>query len=235
MSTTFGVISVIGGTGAQGRGLAFRLASAGHDVVIGSRIFERAQAAANELNGLLPTGARIGAETNGDAAAAAALAIIALPYDPQTQALSELPERLEGKIVVSCMNPLAFDARGPYGLEVPHGSAAEQVAAVLPGTTVTAAFHHVSARNLLDASPPDEDILVCGDDTDAKNIVMQLARDVGGRRGIDAGALRMSRYLEPMTAVLISINKKYRTHAGISVTGLQDELDGGALPSRRSA
>jgi NADPH-dependent F420 reductase len=235
-SSTFGVIGIIGGTGAQGRGLAFRLASAGHEVVIGSRTFERALDAANGLNALLPQGRpRIGAASNADAAIAASLAIIAVPYDPQAEALSELAGLLDGKIAVSCLNPLGFDAKGPYGLDVPQGSAAEHIAALLPETAVAAAFHHVSARNLLDDSPPDEDILVCGDDPGVRSVVMELARDVGGRPGIDAGPLRMSRYLEPMTAVLISINKNYRAHAGISITGLPEQDHAGEPELRRPA
>ena len=122
------------------------------------------------------------------------------------------------------MNPLAFDKRGPHGRVVDggEGSAAESAQRIAPESTVVGAFHHVSAVTLWgDADYLDhEDVLVCGDSDEGKAVAIELARCVTGRDGIDAGKLRLARQLEPLTAVLISINKKYKVHSGIKVSGL---------------
>src|SRR5690606_5804039 len=130
-----------------------------------------------------------------------------------------------GKVVVSCANPLGFDRAGPYGLAVPEGSVAEQAAALLPESRVVGAFHHLSAVNLLGDADllSHEDVLVCGDDPEAKQLVMELAATITGRPGIDAGGLRLACQLEPFTAVLISINKRYRVHSGLAVSGLPSD------------
>jgi NADPH-dependent F420 reductase len=124
--------------------------------------------------------------------------------------------------VISCVNPLAFDKQGPYGLVVEAGSAAESTAALHPGAAVVGAFHHVSAVSLWsDAEFLDhEDVLVCGDSSEAKAVAISLASAVVGRDGIDGGALRLARQLEPLTAVLISINKRYKVQSGIRIGGL---------------
>lgn len=215
-------VALIGGTGPQGRGLGYRFARAGHQVVLGSRDAERAQATADELAGRLPAEARPRGATNAQAAAAADLVVLAVPYRGHRELVTGLRTELAGKVVVSCVNPLGFDREGPYGLAVPEGSAAEQAATLLPDSAVVGAFHHLSAVNLLGEADllSDEDVLVCGDDVDAKQQVMELAATITGRLGIDAGRLRMARQLEPFTAVLISINKRYRAHAGLAVSGL---------------
>jgi len=124
--------------------------------------------------------------------------------------------------VISCVNPIGFDAHGPFGLDVPAGSAAEAAAALLPEAQVVGAFHHVSAVSLWRSEEPlsHEDVLVCGDDPLAKGIAIELAQAVTGRDGVDAGRLRMARQLEPLTAVLISINKRYKARSGIAISGL---------------
>ncbi|MBX6356127.1 MAG: NADPH-dependent F420 reductase [Micromonosporaceae bacterium] len=215
-------IAVIGGTGPQGKGLGFRFALAGHSVLIGSRSQERATAAAEEIAARLPAGATITGKDNATAAGSAEICVLAVPFAGHDDLVTSLRDQLAGKIVVSCVNPLGFDKAGPYGLAVDGGSAAERAAALLPQSRVVGAFHHLSAVRLLaDDKPLDaEDVLVCGDDKTAKQLVMDLATAVVGRPGVDAGRLRMARQLEPLTAVLISINKRYRTHAGIAVTGL---------------
>ena len=136
--------------------------------------------------------------------------------------MAALREPLRGKVVIDCVNPLGFDKQGPFALPVPEGSAAQQAAALLPDSRVTAAFHHVSAVTLWgeDDYLDHEDILVCGDSAEGKAVAIELARSVTGRDGVDAGALRLARQLEPLTAVLISINKKYKVHSGIRVAGL---------------
>ena len=148
------VIGVLGGTGDQGRGLARRLALAGSRVIIGSRDAGRAVAAAASI-GRPPqlTGA-----ANADAARAADVVIAAMPWEGHRELLESLAGVLEGKILIDCVNPLGFDSRGAYPLEVPEGSAAQQAAAVLPGTRVVGAFHHVSAVLLLDPEVAELDL-----------------------------------------------------------------------------
>ena len=216
-------IAVIGGTGPQGKGLAFRWARHGHTVVLGSRSADRAEAAAAEIRERVPD-ADVSGAGNADAAAGAEVVVLAVPYDGHDDLVDDLAAVLEGKTVVSCVNPLGFDRQGPYGLDLPRGSAAEAAAAIVPEARVVGAFHHVSAvslwgeRDYLD----HEDVLVCGDDEEAKQVVIELARSVTGRDGVDAGRLRLARQLEPLTAVLISINKRYKTRSGIAIAGLPE-------------
>ncbi|HLN78890.1 MAG TPA: NADPH-dependent F420 reductase [Nocardioidaceae bacterium] len=214
-------IAVIGGTGPQGKGLAYRFAKHAHAVVLGSRSAERAEAAAAEIRERVPD-ADVSGAGNADAAADADVVLLAVPYDGHDDLVKDLAGVLDGKTVISCVNPLGFDKQGPYGLDVPGGSAAETAASIVPGATVVGAFHHVSAVTLWgDADFLDhEDVLVCGDDKDAKQVAIELARTVTGRDGVDAGKLRLARQLEPLTAVLISINKRYKTRSGIAISGL---------------
>lgn len=214
-------IAVVGGTGPQGRGLAYRWARHGHRVVVGSRSAERAEDTAAEIRGRVPDAAVSGAG-NAEAATGAEVVVLAVPYDGHDTLVAGLASQLDGKTVISCVNPLGFDKQGPYGLDVAGGSAAEEAQAALPASRVVGAFHHVSAVSLWsDAEYLDhEDVLVCGDDPDAKQVAIELARAVTGRDGVDGGRLRLARQLEPLTAVLISINKRYRTRSGIAVSGI---------------
>jgi NADPH-dependent F420 reductase len=208
------VVGVLGGTGEQGRGLAVRLAAAGQRVVIGSRSAERAEAAAAEI-GRGVTGA-----DNTACATASDVLIVAVPYDGHRDLLVSLAEALAGKVVVDCVNPLGFDKQGAFALAVEEGSAAQQAASVLPESRVVGAFHHVSAVLLLDESIAtlDTDILVVGDDRGATDIAQALAARIPGMRGIYAGRLRNAHQVEAMTANLISMNRRYKAHAGLRVT-----------------
>jgi NADPH-dependent F420 reductase len=215
-------IGVIGGTGPPGKGLGYCFARAGHRVFLGSRSPERAQVAARELNARLPADRAVTGTSNATAARVNDVVLLAVPWNGHAERVASLSDHLAGKIVVSCVNPLGFDKRGPFGLSVSDGSAAEQAAALLPESLTVGTFHHVSAVSLLGDAEclDDEDVLVCGDDAAAKGVVQQIARAVTGKPGVDAGALRLARQLEPLTAVLISINKRYKTHSGLAVTGL---------------
>lgn len=217
-------IGVIGGTGPQGKGLGLRFASAGHGVILGSRSQERAEQAAQEVGARLPGDRSVSGTTNDKAVAGADMAVLAVPYEGHRDLVTGLREQLAGKIVVSCVNPLGFDEHGPYGLDVPEGSAAEQAAALLPDARVVGAFHHLSAQHLLgeQAYLDDEDVLVVSDDGEAKQLVCTLARAVTGKAGVDAGALRLARQLEQLIAVVISINKRYRVSSGLAVSGLPE-------------
>ena len=207
-------IGILGGTGDQGKGLARRFALAGHPVLIGSRSAGRAQEAADSIG----SGAR-GAE-NAVVATEADLVIVAVPYDGHKALLESLRTELAGKIVVDCVNPLGFDKQGAYALPVEEGSAAQQAAAVLPDSRVVAAFHHVSAVVLMDPAVDkvDLDVLVLGDDREATDTVQALAAVIPGVRGVYGGRLRNAFQVEALTANLISINRRYKAHAGVRVT-----------------
>ncbi len=209
-------VGILGGTGDQGRGLARRLAMAGNRMIIGSRDPGRAAAAAASV-GSPP---QVTGAVNEDAARAADLVIAAVPWEGHGDLLSGLAGVLEGKIVVDCVNPIVFDARGCYAIGVPEGSAAEQAAAVLPGSTVVGAFHHVSATLLLDpeVTELDQDVLVLGDDRHATDLVQALAERIPGVRGIYAGRLRNCGQVEALTANLVAVNRRYKAHAGLRVT-----------------
>jgi 8-hydroxy-5-deazaflavin:NADPH oxidoreductase len=210
------VIGVLGGTGDQGRGLARRLSTAGHLVLIGSRDAGRASAAAAELGG----GPLLGGGINQDVAAEADIVIAAIPWDGHRDLLAALAEQLAGKIVIDCVNPIGFDAHGAFPISVPEGSAAQQAAAVLPDSTVVGAFHHVSATLLLDPAVDsmDLDVLVLGDNRVATDLVIALAGEIPGMRGVYGGRLRNCGQVEALTANLVSINRRYKAHAGIRIT-----------------
>jgi 8-hydroxy-5-deazaflavin:NADPH oxidoreductase len=209
-------IGVLGGTGDQGRGLARRLSMAGHRVIIGSRDAGRAAAAAAELGG----GPLLSGAVNDQAAAAADVVIAAMPWEGHRDLLAALAGPLAGKVVIDCVNPLGFDSRGCHAVRVLEGSAAEQAAAVLPDSTVVGAFHHVSAQLLLDLTVErmDLDVLVLGDDRAATDLVIALAGQIPGVRGIYGGRLWNCGQVEALTANLVSINRRYKAHAGIRIT-----------------
>ncbi|MCY7365568.1 MAG: NADPH-dependent F420 reductase [Frankiaceae bacterium] len=208
------VVSVLGGTGEQGRGLARRLALAGCTVVLGSRDASRAEAAAAELPGIVSGADNAGAARAGD------VVVVAVPWDGHKELLQSLAGDLAGKVVVDCVNPLGFDKQGAYALPVEEGSAAQQAAAVLPDSRVVGAFHHISAVLLLDESVDtiDTDVLVLGDDREATDLVQALAAAIPGMRGVYAGRLRNAHQVEALTANLISVNRRYKVHAGVRVT-----------------
>jgi 8-hydroxy-5-deazaflavin:NADPH oxidoreductase len=209
-------VGILGGTGDQGRGLAYRLALAGQAVVIGSRTAERAVQAADAI------GHGVRGLPNAEAAAASDVVIVAVPWEGHADLLASLRPVLSGKLVVDCVNPIGVDKQGPYALQVEEGSAAQQAAALLPESTVCAAFHHVSAALLADpaVTEVDLDVLVLGEDRDAVATVQALAGRIPGLRGVYAGRLRNAHQVEALTANLIAINKRYKAHAGIRITDL---------------
>ena len=157
---------------------------------------------------------------NAAAAAAGQIVVVAVPYEGHEDLLKSLTAELAGKIVVDCVNPLGFDKQGAYQLDVPAGSAAQEAAAVLPDSRVVAAFHHVSAVVLEDEAVEtvDTDVLILGDDREATDLIGKLADLVPGMRGIYAGRLRNAGQVEALTANLISVNRRYKAHAGLRVT-----------------
>lgn len=210
------VIGVLGGTGEQGKGLATRFAAAGLSVIIGSRTVDRASDVAREI------GETVRGMSNEDTALSSDIVIVAVPWDGHRELLEKMVSQLSGKIVVDCVNPLGFDKGGAFALRVPEGSAAEQAQAVLSDSTVVAAFHHISAKLLLDpeVSTIEGDVLVVGDEREATDLVQELAGKIPGMRGVYAGKLRNAGQVEAFTANLISMNRRYKGHAGVHITDI---------------
>ncbi|WP_204690675.1 NADPH-dependent F420 reductase [Geodermatophilus bullaregiensis] len=224
------VIGVLGGTGPQGRGLAVRLAAVGQRVLLGSRDADRAGEVAAQVAGrataaaggevAVQGGVSVQGGSNTDVAGAADLVVVAVPFTGHAATLAGLAAPLAGKVAVDCVVPMGFDELGAHVLDVPEGSVAQQAAALLPDSAVVGAFHHVSAVLLEDLSRPtlDGDVLVVGDDRAATDTVQALAGRLPGMRGVYAGRLRNARQVEALTVNLVSVNRRYKAHAGIRVT-----------------
>jgi len=214
------MLGFIGGTGPEGRGLALRLAMAGEAVLLGSRSEERARQAVEDLLARAP-GLKVEGGLNEEVARRAEVLFLCVPYAGHADTLRALADALAGKVVVDVVAPLAFEKGWAYALPVPEGSAGEQAQALAPSARVVAGFHHLSAHDLLDPSHPLEaDVLLCGDDAEAKAQVMALTERIPGLRPVDAGPLRMARYLEPFTAVILNVNRRYRVRASLRLAGL---------------
>jgi NADPH-dependent F420 reductase len=214
-------VSIIGGTGALGFGLAVRLSHAGVPVIIGSRDAGRAQESAARA------GRNVTGMENGDAAKAGEVVFLCVPFRNQSENLANLATVLQpGQILVDATVPLAVAAGGKATrtIGVWQGSAAQQAQEMVPaGVTVVSALHTVSAHTLGDLEQRlDEDVLVCGAKRADKRRVAQIIDRVDGLRCVDAGPLEMARIVEPLTAMLIGINGRYKTHAGIHISGLPD-------------
>ncbi|MCQ4084701.1 NADPH-dependent F420 reductase [Streptomyces sp. RB6PN25] len=208
------VVGVLGGTGDQGRGLAYRLATAGQRVIVGSRSADRARTAAEEL------GLGVRGLENAECATESDVVIVAVPWEGHAKTLESLRDELAGKLVIDCVNPLGFDKKGAYAIRPEEGSAAEQAAALLPQSRVAAAFHHLSAVLLQDpqVAQIDTDVMVLGDNREDTDIVQALAARIPGMRGIYAGRLRNAHQVESLVANLISVNRRYKAHAGLRIT-----------------
>jgi NADPH-dependent F420 reductase len=219
-SLTGKTVAVLGGTGPQGRGLARRFAAAGIPVVIGSRSAERADEAAAALREAV--GGEVTGADNAGAATAGDIVVVAVPWDGHGDLLRSLKAELAGKVVVDCVNPLGFDKQGAYALPVEEGSAAQQAQAILTDSTVVGAFHNVSAVKLEDpeVTSVDTDVLVLGEVREATELVQDLAGVIPGVRGVFGGRLRNAHQVEALTANLISVNRRYKAHAGLRITDL---------------
>lgn len=203
-------VAIVGGTGPFGRALAARLHEADVDVVIGSRDAERAQAAALELD--------CAGETNSAACADADFVILAVNAEAALDTARELRDEIGSKPVLSVASELRFTKNGVYP-STDATSLAEQLQGILEGPVV-AGLHSLAAASLGGEAPPDEDAFVCGDDDDAKAAALELAATLTSGRALDAGPLASARALEGLTAVIVNLNRRYKGHAGIRVTGL---------------
>jgi len=222
-------LSIIGGTGALGHGLALRLAAAGVAVVIGSRDAGRAREQAERVRAAVP-GAQAEGEANADAAGRSPLVALCVPFRNQSENLTNLKDALsEGQILIDATVPLAaaVSGRATRVLGVWQGSAAQQAQEMAPdGVRVVAALHTISAPVLGDLGRAlDEDVLICGDRRADKRRVADLLERIEGLRAVDAGRLEQARIVETLTAMLISINARHKVHAGIRITGLPAERD----------
>jgi len=203
-------IALIGGTGSFGMALAVRLREAGYAVVIGSRDAERAEAAAAELG--------VSGATNEDAARGADLVVLTTKADGAVETARSLRDAIGQTPVLSVAAELSFTKEGVFPTLEPT-SIAQRIQAEIDGPVV-AGLHSLAAANLGGEAAPDEDTLVCGDDATAKEIVLELAGKITSGRAIDAGPLASARALEGMTAVIVNVNKHYKAHAGLRVTGV---------------
>lgn len=203
-------VAIVGGTGPFGRALGARLNGAGVDVVIGSRDSERAQAAALELDCV--------GETNGAACEDADFVILAVNADAALDTARELRAQIGSTPVLSVASELRFTKDGVFP-SVDATSLAEQLQDILDAPVV-AGLHSLAASSLVGEAPPDEDAFVCGDDAEAKAVALELASMLTTGRALDAGPLASARALEGLTAVIVNMNRRYKGHAGIRVTGL---------------
>ena len=218
-------IAVVGGTGREGNGLALGWARAGQEVVIGSRVMERAVRAAEAINAAVGRAAAAG-RLNRDAAAAGEIVVLTVPYDAHETTLKDIREAVRGKVLVDVTVPV--DPAKPRHLRIPPGgSAAEEAQALLGSETrVVAAFHNISHAHLNHGGESACDVLVCGDDADARQEAVRLAGWLGFR-GLDAGPARNARVVEGLTVLLMGINRRYKVKAaGIRVTGLPETPSG---------
>jgi NADPH-dependent F420 reductase len=214
------VIGFIGGTGPEGRGLAIRFALAGEQVMIGSRDRVRAREAAKGISALVATASVSGA-TNQEVASTADTVFIAVPYAGHRQAIEAVAAQLGGKVVVDVVAPLAFSDGVARAIPVAEGSAALEAQALLPNSAVAAAFHSISAHDLLvpDRSI-DADVVVCADDPRAMEEVMGLAEKIRGIRPVDGGGLHNAGNVEHLAALLMNINRRYKTRSAIRILGI---------------
>jgi 8-hydroxy-5-deazaflavin:NADPH oxidoreductase len=217
-------IAVLGGTGAEGFGLALRWARAGETVIIGSRDAQRGQAAADKIKQIVGPGAKISGQGNVAACGAADLVVLTVPFEGHAALLKQLkPTLRQGTIVIDATVPLAASVggRATRTLGVWQGSAAQQSAELVPqGVSVVAAFQNVGAEILNAEGPVDCDVIVCSDDPEASKIVRNLAIKIPGVRALDGGRLENARILEQITALLIGLNMRHKGHAGIRISGL---------------
>jgi len=217
-------IGILGGTGALGGGLAYRWAAAGLKVTIGSRNEERAAEAAARISSGIPTAHSLTGAGVLECAANSDIVVVAVPWDAHRETLEQIRDAARGKVIIDVVNPLAFDKGGAYAPRVEEGSAAQQAQAVLPDSHVVAAFHHVSSVLLSDltAHTVDTDVMVLGDNGESTKLVQDLVGLIPGMRGIYAGKLRTAGAVEGLTANLIAVNRRYKTHAGIGLTNVEE-------------
>ncbi len=211
-------VGILGGTGPAGQGVAIRLASAGYDVVLGSRDAVRATGVAAELT---PRGAGSVSGAANEGAARCDVVIVATPWDSAVATVSALRESLTGKIVISMVNALSREGRELVPLYPPRGSMAAQIAHALPNTMVVGAFHHLPASEMVGLdSGLDADVIIFGDDESARESVARMVESMPGLHAVIAGTMSLASAIEAFTAVCISINIRHKAHSYVKLAGL---------------
>ncbi|MBK6319914.1 MAG: NADPH-dependent F420 reductase [Dehalococcoidia bacterium] len=214
-------LAFVGGTGPEGLGLAMRFAKAGHEVAIGSRSAERGEEGAERIRETVPGAVASGGD-NASVVGDADVVFLTFPYSGQQATLDALSGALAGKLVCNVVAPLEFQQGvGAVALNVAGSSALQEAIAQLPASRVVSAFQNMSAEELQHLDHQiDADVLVCGRDAEAKQLVIGLANQIEGVRGIDAGGPSQSRYVEMLTSLLINLNRKHKTQSSIRIVGL---------------
>lgn len=214
-------LAFVGGTGPEGLGLAIRFAASGHQVCIGSRTTQRGEEGAAKVSSSVPGASVMGGE-NAAVVVGADVVFLTFPYSGQAPTLESIGDALDGIVVCDVVAPLEFvRGKGAVALEVDGNSAAEEASAALPNARVVAAFQNMSAEKLMELDKSvDADVLVCGDDEEAKAIIISLANEIDGVRGVDSGALSNSRYVEMLTSLLINLNRVHKTQTSIRIAGV---------------
>jgi len=213
-------IAIVGGTGAEGLGLALRFAKAGNMVFIGSRSEERAEEAVNKVKEKLPEADVFGG-LNAEGAEKADFIFLTVPSDAHHDTVVQLEEVIGEKIVIDVVVPMLWDRDGPKAVMLDEGSAALQAHALLQKAKIISGFHHLDGSELQKIDKPVQgDVIICGDHKPAKKKVMDLAEQIEYVRALDGGGLTNSRYLEEWTVQLLHINKIYKAHSGVRITGI---------------
>jgi NADPH-dependent F420 reductase len=213
-------VGVLGGTGPAGRGVALRLASAGFDVVLGSRDETRAGVTASTL---LPRGDGVVRGATNEVAADCEIVIVATPWDSAVATVKTLRDALRGKVVISMVNALVREGKELVPLYPPRGSMAAQLAFALPESSVVGAFHHLPASEMEDLdSGLDADVVIFSDSAAARSLVAEMVNEMPGLRGVEAGSMSLASSIEAFTAVCISINIRHKAHSYLKLAGFPD-------------
>ena len=213
-------VGILGGTGPAGSGVAIRMASAGYDVVLGSRDPSRAVEVAK---GLTPRGSGTVSGAANEEAASCDLVVVSTPWDSAVATVKALRQQLANKTVISMVNALVREGKELVPVYPPRGSMAAQLAFALPDSTIVGAFHHLPADQMLDLdSGLDGDVVIFSDDDAARQRVADLVDEMPGLRGIVAGSMSLASAIEAFTAVCISINIRHKVHSYVKLAGLKD-------------
>lgn len=214
-------IAIFGGTGDLGRGLAINFAAAGHEIIVGSRSQERAEQAADGLREALAEGTFTPLE-NVEAAQAAEVAVVSIPWEGIESTIPPMAEALAGKVVISVVNALKFGKYGALAVrDLPHGSCAAWIQELAPEAKVVVAYNNLPAAGLQERHHLDADVLVCGKSKAAREAVIELTKCIPGTRALDAGPLANALIIEGSTALIINLNKRYGGEGAIAIAGLE--------------
>ncbi len=215
-------IAIFGGTGDLGRGLAINFAAAGHEIIVGSRSQERADQAAAGLREALPEGTFTPLE-NVEAAAAAELAVVSIPWEGIESTIPPMAEALAGKVVISVVNALKFGKFGAIAVrDIPNGSCAAWIQELAPEAKVVVAYNNLPAAGLQARHHLNADVLIAGKSKAAREAVVELTASIPGTRGLDAGPLANAHIVEGSTAVIINLNNRYGGEGALAISGLEN-------------